>query len=377
MPMHKGLLPREGFKADIIARLLGNTAFNPIFTLPILLLSKFTKKGENLSILHHKAFSRVKLLFYLGLVRWLSSWYSRGVLNSWQDDRYEWQTREIVLITGGSGGIGGRVVKLLSEMGIKVVVLDIQPLTFEASPNIHYFKCDITSKQQIAAVANEIRSTVGHPTVLINNAGVVRGKSIIDASEKDIRFTFDVNALSHYWIVQEFLPNIIENDHGMVVTVASVAAWVTIPNMVDYAASKHAALAFHEGLAAELATRYGANKVRTVVVNQGYTRTSLFEGYNNEASFLLPTLEPETVAEAIVRQVLTGKSGQVIAPALASGFSAFASMPHWYQYGVRRNGSIIMKEWQGRQVVSDLERFYGEKEREVEGSTVFVPEGQK
>lgn len=76
-------------------------------------------------------------------------------------------------------------------------------------------------------MAEDIRSKVGHPTVLINNAGVVRGKSIIESSEKDIRFTFDVNALAHYWIVKEFLPSMIENNHGMIVTVASIAAWVT------------------------------------------------------------------------------------------------------------------------------------------------------
>lgn len=147
--------------------------------------------------------------------------------------------------------------------------------------------------------------------------------------------------------------------------------------MVDYAASKHAAVAFHDGLTAELATRYGANKVRTVVVNQGYTRTPLFEGYNNSVPFLMPTLEPDTVAEAIVRQVLTGKSGQIIAPVLASGFTAFASMPHWFQHGVSKGGEIIMKKWKGRQVGSDLDKFYGEKEKEMEGSTVLVPEGSK
>lgn len=144
--------------------------------------------------------------------------------------------------------------------------------------------------------------------------------------------------------------------------------------MVDYAASKHAALAFHEGLAAELATHLAANKVRTVVVNQGYTRTPLFEGYSNGAPFLLPTLEPETVAEAIVRQVLTGKSGQVIAPRLASVLPAFAFMPHWLQHRGRKNGVKTMKKWQGRQVVSDLDTFYGEKEKEVEESTVLVNE---
>lgn len=92
-------------------------------------------------------------------------------------------------------------------------------------------------------MAKEIRAQVGNPTVILNNAGVVRGKSIIDSSEKDIRFTFEVNALAHYWIVQEFLPSLIENNHGMVVTVASIAAWVTgktfLPHLNQYHPPSH------------------------------------------------------------------------------------------------------------------------------------------
>lgn len=97
----------------------------------------------------------------------------------------------------------------------------------QLASNVHYFKCDITSRKEIAAVAKQIRSKVGYPTVLINNAGVARGKSILESKEKDIRFTFDVNTLAHYWIVQEFLPSLVENNHGIVVTVASIASWVT------------------------------------------------------------------------------------------------------------------------------------------------------
>lgn len=61
----------------------------------------------------------------------MSGYFDRGVLDNWTVDKYDWD-KEIVLITGGAGGIGGHVVKLLAERGIKVVVLDVIPMTFEA-----------------------------------------------------------------------------------------------------------------------------------------------------------------------------------------------------------------------------------------------------
>lgn len=216
-------------------------------------------------------------------------------------------------------------------------------------------------------MAREIRLTVGEPTVLINNAGVVQGRTVLDASERDIRFTFDVNTFAHYWTTKEFLPAMVRANHGMVVTVASIAAWVTVPNMVDYAASKAAAHAFHEGLTAELATRYGAPRVRTVLVNQGYTTTPLFQGYRNDSPFLMPALNPATVAESIVRQVLRGESAQLVLPAFANTLAALAAMPHWYQLRLRTKGQNIMTEFRGRKVVEDVDKFYEEKEGEAEG----------
>ncbi|KAK3341605.1 hypothetical protein B0T25DRAFT_558737 [Lasiosphaeria hispida] len=133
--MHNGWLPREGFKADTVLRLLWSTALNPALILPLVLLARFTKKGQNLSILHPLAFSRLKTLLCLGTFRLLSNYLSDRVINNWVDDKYDWN-KEIVLVTGGAGGIGGQVVQLLAERGIKVVVLDIQPLSYEAGTSL-------------------------------------------------------------------------------------------------------------------------------------------------------------------------------------------------------------------------------------------------
>lgn len=61
----------------------------------------------------------------------MTGYLDHGVMNNWSKDQYDWK-KEIVLITGGAGGIGGGVVKCLAERGIKVVVLDVIPMTFEA-----------------------------------------------------------------------------------------------------------------------------------------------------------------------------------------------------------------------------------------------------
>lgn len=129
--MHNGFFPREGFKSDTVLKIIRGTVLNPKLMLPLLLLAKYTKKGQDWSILHPTAYSRLKFLLGLGILKAVNRYFSQGVLNNWVDDKYDW-TKEIVLITGGAGGIGGHVVQLLAEQGIKVVVLDIQPLTFKA-----------------------------------------------------------------------------------------------------------------------------------------------------------------------------------------------------------------------------------------------------
>ncbi|KAH6610473.1 hypothetical protein Trco_000493 [Trichoderma cornu-damae] len=359
MTMHRGILPREGLCADVLLKLIRRTVLNPNLVLPLLLLARFTKRGRDLSILHPKAARRLKLLFYVAVARGVSGWLSDKVRNNWVDDKYDW-SREIVLITGGAAGIGASIVKLLDELRVTVVVLDVQRMTFAAwlmtfaaASRVHHFYCDVGSPENLAAAAGKITSQVGHPTVVINNAGVVRGKTILDATPEDVRVTFDVNALAPFWVTKTFLPHMIAQNHGMVVTVASFASWVTVPDSVDYAASKAAAMSFHEGLSAELKTRYKAPKVRTVVVHPGATKTPLLAGFSQGAAFILPPQAPESVAEAVVKQILSGRSGQVIMPEAGGMLPALRAYPDWHSFRIRSRGRLSMLDYKGRQASED------------------------
>lgn len=248
------------------------------------------------------------------------------------------------MVTGGSSGIGKELVLWLSDQlldmgkrGGRIVVLDIIDLEYDArtshllsppnnSPeaaskltdgiavNVSYVKCDLTSYESIKAGAEQVRAQYGSPTVLVNNAGVCRGKHILTATPADLDFVFRVNTIAHWYLAQEFLPYMIEKNHGHIVTVASVGAYVQAPKMVDYNASKAATLSFHEGLGLELRGVYGAKKVRTTVVTPGYVKTPLFEGYNNTSEFLVPALHPQTVAEEIGKAILSGEGGHIVLP---------------------------------------------------------------
>jgi short-subunit dehydrogenase len=231
---------------------------------------------------------------------------------------------------------------------------------------VTYFHCDLSSPASITSACDAVKKALGNPTVLINNAGVARGKSILDSTERDIRLTFNVNTLSHYFLTQHFLPHMITHNHGMIVTVASLAGHLPVPHMVDYAASKAASIAFHEGLAAELPTLYNAPRVRTVLMCQGYTRTALFEGFAGKA------LWPETVADSIAKAVFEGRSRVITLPETAwAVVPKIRGWPIWMQHLMRKGLKGMMKEWKGRQVAQPSMEGE-EKEKGVEESAVLV-----
>ncbi|KAF3934856.1 hypothetical protein ABW19_dt0202346 [Dactylella cylindrospora] len=351
MAPNQSVIPREGFVLDAFINLIKRFALNPRYTLPILLLLRYTRKGQNFAADHQVFFRTVRKLLFLGVLHRFSSYLSRGARNNWvKDNSWNWGN-EIAVVTGGSGGIGSHVVKGLAERGVKVVVLDVIDLTFDPPKNVFFYKCDITSTARLAEVGEEIRATVGHPTIIVNNAGVARGNTVLDSTEKDIRFTFDVNILSHFWVLREFLPNMIKTNHGHIVTVASIAGYQPAAQIVDYSATKAAAISLHEGLTLELRHRYDAPKVRTTLVTQGLTKTALFTGFKHRSKFLFPAQYPESVGEGIVAQILKGEGDHLFFPKSYGFLPRLKGQPAWLQRGISEGTKDLMQNFTGRQVI--------------------------
>lgn len=175
---------------------------------------------------------------------------------------WDW-SKEIVLITGGSGGIGSEIVNKFSRRNITVVSFDIHPPKSTLSTNAHFYKVDVTSPHSIDEAMEQVRREIGDPTVLINNAGIALGKDILACTADQIKQMVEVNLLAHFWLVQELLPSMIKQKHGHVVTIASVASFITIASNIDYSCTKAGLVAFHEGLTQDLKHRYNARDVLT------------------------------------------------------------------------------------------------------------------
>ncbi|CAG8981816.1 hypothetical protein HYALB_00013845 [Hymenoscyphus albidus] len=293
-------------------------------------------------------------LFSLKTLNWLWGstvlYHVNGILshkavNGWK--RAVWNAEnEIVVVTGGSGGIGKLVVKGFLEKGCKVIILDLtESEDIKAGPNLSFFKADVSSLEDVKEAAAKIRKEIGEPTVLINNAGIGFGTTILGENEEMIRKTIDVNLVSHFWTVREFLPAMIKRKAGHIVTIASMASFVTIAQNVDYSCSKVAVLAFHEGLRQELDHRYNARLVRTSIIHPFWVRTPLVAPLEKlSKDFPKVILNAQDVADKIVAQVASGYGGQIVMPRQLAIASILRGLPTWMQERVRgRQRSQILE----------------------------------
>jgi all-trans-retinol dehydrogenase (NAD+) len=215
-----------------------------------------------------------------------------------------------VLITGGASGIGRLMALEAAGQGGRVTIWDINAEKLDAvvaelngrgGERAHGFVCDVARRERVYAVADETRAAAGAVDIVINNAGVVSGRSLLDLPDEKIEATFAVNTLSLFWVTKAVLPDMLRRGRGHIVTIASASGLIGVAKLSDYAASKWAAVGFDESLRAEL--RQMAPGVRTTVVCPFYIDTGMFHGVKSRFPLLLPILQEDVVARRVIEAV--------------------------------------------------------------------------
>ena len=95
-------------------------------------------------------------------------------------------------------------------------------------------KWDVSDVEMVSKAATQARNEFGDVTILINNAGIVSGKSILETSHKEAELILKVNTLSHIYTTKEFLPSMIKNNRGHIVTVVPSKIYPGIRGYPEY-----------------------------------------------------------------------------------------------------------------------------------------------
>ena len=213
------------------------------------------------------------------------------------------------VVTGAGSGIGKLIAKKLASQGAKVAAWDIDgPAVKETVKEIAdiggestAFEVDCGNFENVMEASKPSMKFLGRLNILVNDAGIVVGKSFEELSQEEVEKVFRVNALSLFWINKAFLGQLKKSRRSISVTVASAAGLIGSAYLTAYSASKFAAVGFTSSLRNEL--KKEKCTVKTLLVCPFYISTGMFEGVKTKVPSLLPILKPEAVADKIVEAI--------------------------------------------------------------------------
>ncbi|KAI9295840.1 NAD(P)-binding protein [Neoconidiobolus thromboides FSU 785] len=297
------------FNLDLLIRLLKVSLFHYSFGL-ILLSSMKQLFTFSLSIYNPFVFfclfqSLIAAIYQL-IISYLDYQFKKKkVIEQWSE--------QVIVITGGANGFGWLLAQCFVQRFATVIVLDIlEPANPQAG--IYFHKCDVTDYKQVEKVLKEIKEEFGVPTILINNAGIIQPKLLVDSDIKDIERTLNVNLLSNFYTTKIVLPWMLQENFGHIVTISSILGHTSPAQATAYAASKAGLIAFHESLTQELTTSYSDKSIKTLLLVPGQMDTGMFNGVEQKYPFLFPMTDSLELIEKLFLYLEYHHNGEIYAP---------------------------------------------------------------
>jgi len=189
----------------------------------------------------------------------------------------------VILVTGASRGIGREIAKNLAQKGHKVIANynkseeQAQNLQKETE-NIEIYKADVSKREEVNQMVEDVLNKYGKIDVLVNNAGISENKLFTDVTDEDWQKIINTNLYSAFCVTQEVLPNMIHNKSGCIINISSIWGIVGASCETVYSIAKAGIDAMTKSLAKEL----GPSNIRVNSIAPGIINTDMNKNLTQE-----------------------------------------------------------------------------------------------
>jgi short-subunit dehydrogenase len=260
----------------------------------------------------------------------------------------------VAVVTGASRGIGRVTARALHEHGAAVGLIarsrdELDEVAAELGSRTTVAVADIAIRDDVEAAIAQVTEDLGPISILVNNAGIGAYASMLEEEPDTYERLMRVNYLGTVYATLAVLDSMASRRSGHIVNVASVAGKLGAPFEAAYSASKFAVVGMSESLAAEVHP-FG---IAVSLVNPGPVATHFTEARGVPFQRAVPRpVQPERIADAIVKAIERNRFEQSIPRWLRSGSVVRALAPGLYRKGLQRDsakaGALLVRRVQER-----------------------------
>ena len=178
---------------------------------------------------------------------------------------------KVALVTGGSRGIGRAIVERFRQEGARVITCGRGNRPDDLNTEIEWQRADVSSIDDVQALAAFIAQTFDRLDILVNNAGIQIEKTVLESSDEDWDQLMGVNAKGVFLCCRELIPTMIRGGGGSIINIGSISGNHADPSMALYNGSK----AFVHGLTRSIAVDHGVDGIRCNAVCPGWIMTEM------------------------------------------------------------------------------------------------------